>query len=112
MTDQPADPDDRTSPAEDGPAARAAHAGREAAERRRGVVQLVGSLLVALAIAGGTVAAVTSKLGTTSVAALEAREERAKQAEDVREERAKDREDAAKDRRKAREDAATDRGRD
>lgn len=76
-----------------------------ARERRRGAVQLVGSLLVALAIAGGTIAAVTSKLGTTSVSALEAQEDREKRAEDAREDRAKEREDAREDRAKEREEA-------
>jgi hypothetical protein len=67
------------------------------------MTQIVGSLLVALAIAAGAVAIVTAHFGPTSHAKLEAREERIDQRLDAREERAKQRADAAEERRKARE---------
>ena len=75
------------------------------AARRRAAAQVAGSLLVAVVIATGAVAAVTAKLGTTSVAALEAEEERAERQEDAREERAREHEDARDERRDAAEDA-------
>ena len=65
--------------------------------------QILGSLLVALAIAAVAVAVVTAHFGPTSHAELEAREERIDQRLDAREERAKQRADAAEERRKARE---------
>jgi hypothetical protein len=64
-------------------------------------VQIVGSLLVALAIATIAVAVVTAHFGPTSNARLEAREERIDQRLDAREERLKQREDAAEERRKS-----------
>jgi hypothetical protein len=55
--------------------------------------QMIGSLLVALAIVAVAVIAVTAKLGPTSAAELEAREERLKQRQELREERLEQRED-------------------
>ncbi|HEV2789670.1 MAG TPA: hypothetical protein VGV69_00035 [Solirubrobacterales bacterium] len=49
--------------------------------------QILGSLLVALAIAAVAVAVVTAHFGPTSSAELEAREERREAAEERREER-------------------------
>lgn len=77
-------PDDRPAPATAADARGA---------RRRDAVQLAGSLAAAALIAVGTVVAVTAKLGTTSVAALEAQEERAKEREDALDERRDARED-------------------
>jgi hypothetical protein len=65
--------------------------------------QILGSLLVALAIAAIAVAVVTAHFGPTSNAELEAREERIDRRLDAREERLKQRADAAEERRKARE---------
>lgn len=65
--------------------------------------QILGSLLVALAIAAIAIAVVTAHFGPTSHAELEAREERIDQRIDAREERLKQRADAAEERRKARE---------
>lgn len=62
------------------------------------VAQIAGSLLVALAIAAIAIWAVTEHFGPTSVAKLEAKEERIDQRLDAREERRKDREDAREDR--------------
>jgi hypothetical protein len=66
---------------------------------RSHTTQLIGSLLVALAIAAVAVAAVTARIGPTSAAEREAledridlQEERLEQREDLREERLKDRE--------------------
>jgi hypothetical protein len=56
-------------------------------------LQMLGSVLIALAIAAIAVVAVTAHLGPTSVAGLEAREDVVKQREEVREEREKARED-------------------
>jgi hypothetical protein len=60
-------------------------------------IQILGSVLVALAIAAVAIVAVTAHFGPTSTARLEAREnivkERLKQREDLAEERAKARED-------------------
>jgi hypothetical protein len=60
-------------------------------------MQMLGSLLVALAIAAVAIAVVTTHFGPTSSAKLEAREdvvkERQEQREDVRKEREKARED-------------------
>jgi hypothetical protein len=64
-------------------------------------VQILGSILVALAIAAIAIAVVTAHFGSTSSAALEAREERIDQRIDAREERLKQRQDAAEERRKA-----------
>lgn len=55
--------------------------------------QLVGSLLVALAIVAVAIVAVTAKLGPTSVAELEARQERLEQREEIVEERLERREE-------------------
>jgi F0F1-type ATP synthase membrane subunit b/b' len=67
-------------------------------------IQILGSILVALAIAAIAVAVVTAHFGPTSNAALEAKEERIDQRLDAREERLKQRQDAAEERRKARGD--------
>lgn len=55
--------------------------------------QMIGSLLVALVIVAVAVIAVTAKLGPTSAAELDAREERLKQRQELREERLEQRED-------------------
>lgn len=65
--------------------------------------QIAGSLLVALAIAAIAIWAVTEHFGPTSVAKLEAQEDRIDARVDAREEAAKAREDAADERRKERE---------
>jgi hypothetical protein len=69
-------------------------------------VQIVGSILVALALAAIAVAVVTAHFGSTPVAELEAREERLDAREDAREERQKAREDARKEREDARGDSS------
>ena len=56
--------------------------------------QLIGSLLVAVAIVALTIVAVTAQLGPTSAAELESREDRAKERQELREERLEEREDA------------------
>lgn len=66
-------------------------------------IQILGSILVALAIAAIAIAVVTAHFGPTSHAELEAKEERIDQRLDAREERLKQRQDAAEERRKARE---------
>jgi hypothetical protein len=55
--------------------------------------QLIGSLLVALAIVALTIVVVTAKFGPTSAAELEAREDRQKERLDLQEERLEQRED-------------------
>jgi hypothetical protein len=55
--------------------------------------QLIGSLLVAAVIVALTIMAVTAKLGPTSAAELESREDRAKERLEQREERLEERED-------------------
>ena len=55
--------------------------------RRAQAAQLTGSLLVAAAIVALVIVAVTAKLGPTSVAELEAREEAREERIDAREER-------------------------
>lgn len=67
-------------------------------------IQILGSILVALAIAAIAIAVVTAHFGPTSHAELEAREERIDQRLDAREERLKQQQDAAEERRKARGD--------
>jgi hypothetical protein len=62
--------------------------------------QIVGALLVALAIAAVAIAVVTAHFGPTSTAALEAQEDRIDARIDAREEAAKQREDAIEERRK------------
>lgn len=59
-------------------------------EHRR---QMIGSLLVALAIVAIAIAAVTARLGPTSVAERDALEERTEQLEERREEREERREE-------------------
>jgi hypothetical protein len=61
-------------------------------------IQLVGSLLVAVAIVAIAIAIVTANLGPTSAAELDAREERLEQRLDLREEQAKQRREAREDR--------------
>jgi len=61
-------------------------------------VQMVGSLLVALAIVAIAIWVVTDHFGPTSTAKLEAQEERLDQRIDAREELRKDREDAREER--------------
>lgn len=63
--------------------------------RHSQLAQIAGSLLVALAIAAIAIWAVTEHFGPTSVAKLEAQEERFDQRQDAREEAQKNREDAA-----------------
>jgi hypothetical protein len=55
--------------------------------------QLIGSLLVALAIVAATIALVTAKFGPTSAAELDAREERLEERQELREERLEQRQD-------------------
>jgi hypothetical protein len=69
------------------------------------LAQVVGSVLVALAIAAVAIAVVTAHFGSTPVAEIEAREERV----DARADRQKAREDAREEREKAREDAREER---
>jgi hypothetical protein len=59
--------------------------------------QMIGSLLVALAIVAIAVVAVTAKLGPTSAAELEAREGRLKERQELREERLEQREEQRED---------------
>lgn len=66
--------------------------------------QIAGSLLAALAIAAVAIWAVTEHFGPTSVAKLEAREDRIDARIDAREDAAKAREDAAEERREQREE--------
>ena len=66
--------------------------------------QMIGSLLVAVAIVVVVVVAVTSKLGPTSVAELEAREERLEERQELREERLEQREELREEREKRRRD--------
>lgn len=66
--------------------------------------QIAGSLLAALAIAAVAIWAVTEHFGPTSVAKLEAQEERIDARIDAREEAAKARADAAEERREESED--------
>jgi lipopolysaccharide export LptBFGC system permease protein LptF len=58
--------------------------------------QLIGSLLVAAVIVALTIVAVTAKLGPTSAAELEQREDRAKERQELREERLEEREDSGR----------------
>ena len=53
-------------------------------------LQMIGSLLVALAIVAVTIIAVTAQLGPTSAAELDAREERLEERLEQREERRED----------------------
>ena len=62
--------------------------------RPRQSLQLLGSLLAALAIAAIAIAVVTAHFGPTSVAKLEAREDIVKERVDAREERAEQRAEA------------------
>ena len=59
--------------------------------------QMIGSLLVAIAIVVVTIVAVTAQLGPTSAAELEAQEERQKQQLEQQEERRKDQQDQRED---------------
>ncbi len=66
--------------------------------RRTELIQIAGSLLVALAIAAVAIWAVTDHFGPTSVAKLEAQEDRIDARLDAREDLRKDREDAREER--------------
>lgn len=66
--------------------------------RRSQVAQIAGSLLVALAIAAIAIWVVTDHFGPTSVAKLEAQEERLDQRQDAREEAREAREEAGEER--------------
>jgi hypothetical protein len=66
--------------------------------RRAEMMQIAGSLLAALAIAAVAIWAVTDHFGPTSVAKLEAREDRIDARLDAREDAAKAREDAREER--------------
>ena len=66
--------------------------------------QMIGSLLVALAIVAVSVIVVTAQLGPTSAAELEAREERLKERQELREERLEQREELREEREKRRGD--------
>ena len=68
------------------------------------LAQVVGSILVALAIAAIAVAVVTAKFGSTPVAELEAREELIDAQLDAREERQKAREERQRAAAEAREE--------
>jgi hypothetical protein len=57
-------------------------------------IQLLGSVLVALAIAAVAIAVVTAHFGPTSSAELEAREDIVKERQEQREERREEREEA------------------
>ena len=61
-------------------------------------LQLLGSLLAALAIAAIAIAVVTAHFGPTSTAKLEAREDIVKEHSKAREDRAKEREEAREER--------------
>ena len=62
-------------------------AGPAASAKHSHTAQMIGSLLVALVIAGVAIAIVTAQFGPTSAAELELREERLEQQEELREER-------------------------
>jgi hypothetical protein len=62
------------------------------------IVQLLGSLIAALAIAAIAIAVVTAHFGPTSTAKLEAREDVVKERVEAREERAEEREEAREER--------------
>ena len=64
--------------------------------------QMLGSLLVALAIVAIAVIVVTAKFGPTSAAEREAQEERLEQREEIREERLERQEDLRRERREQR----------
>lgn len=66
--------------------------------RRTELMQIAGSLLVALALAAAAIWVVTDHFGPTSTAALEAREDRIDARLDAREDLRKDREDAREER--------------
>ncbi|HEY6730532.1 MAG TPA: hypothetical protein VI039_05860 [Solirubrobacterales bacterium] len=66
--------------------------------------QIIGSILVALAIAAVAIAVVTAHFGPTSSAELEVQEERIEQREEAREERAEAREERREQAAEARED--------
>lgn len=61
-------------------------------------VQILGSVLLALAIAAIAIAAVTAHFGPTSTAKLEAREDVVKERQERREELAEEREEAREER--------------
>lgn len=61
-------------------------------------VQVLGSVLVALAIAAVAIAVVTAHFGPTSTAKLEEREDIVKERQEQREDRAEEREEAREER--------------
>jgi hypothetical protein len=67
-------------------------------EPRSHVPQIIGSLLVAVAIVAIVIIVVTAKLGPTSIAELEVREDRIDAREDALDDRLDAREDAREDR--------------
>ncbi len=67
-------------------------------KRPRQSLQILGSLLAALAIAAIAIAVVTAHFGPTSTAKLEAREDIAKQRAEAREEAREAREEAREER--------------
>lgn len=69
---------------------------------RAQIRQLVGSLLVAAAIVAIAIVVVTAKLGPTSSAELDAREDRLKQRIELQEERMEQREELLEERRRGR----------
>lgn len=61
-------------------------------------IQLLGSLLVALAVAAVAIAVVTAHFGPTSSAELEAREDIVKERQELHEQRAEEREEGREER--------------
>ena len=67
--------------------------------RPRHTAQVIGSLLIAAALVAITIAVVTSKLGPTSVAELDAKEEAREQRIEAQEERIEELQELAEERR-------------
>ncbi|HET6998636.1 MAG TPA: hypothetical protein VFI03_08605 [Solirubrobacterales bacterium] len=63
-------------------------------------LQILGSVLIALAIAAVAIALVTAHFGATSTAKLEAREDIIKERQELRDQRAEEREEAREEREK------------
>ena len=78
--------------------------------RRAELTQIAGSLLVALVIAAAAIWVVTDHFGPTSVAKLEAREERIDSRLDARGDAREAREDAREERREAAEERREEAG--
>ena len=74
--------------------------------------QMIGSLVVALAIVAVAVLAVTAQLGPTSAAELEAREDRLKERQELREQRLEQQEELREEREDRREERERRPGRD